>query len=74
MIMICQTLLLISDDFPGFKMICDTRLLVFVWTLGQFYDCNTQELVKTGENHKSTNTVMSNNGSSITIIDQSHGD
>ena len=40
----------------------------------QFYDRNKQELVKTRENHKSTNNAMSNDGSSIEIIDQSQGD
>jgi hypothetical protein len=40
----------------------------------QFYDGNKQEVVKTGENHKSSNNSMSNDGSSIEIIDWSHGD
>ena len=43
-------------------------------TFGQFYDRNKQELVKTGKKHKSTNNVMSNNGSSSAIRDWSHGD
>jgi hypothetical protein len=29
---------------------------------------------KRGKNHKSTSNTMSNDGSSIEIIDQSHGD
>ena len=40
----------------------------------QFYDCNKHELVKTGKIHISTNNAMSNGGSSIKIIDRSHGD
>ena len=40
----------------------------------QFYDRNKQELVKMGKNHRSTNNAMSNYGSSIEIIDRSHGD
>ena len=37
----------------------------------QFYDRNKQE---GGKAKKSTNNVMSNDGSSIEIIDRSHGD
>jgi hypothetical protein len=71
--------LLISDDFPGFTMICATRSLNcfcfdFHISAEQFYDRSTQELVKTGEKHKSTNNAMSNNGSTIKIIDLSHRD
>ena len=37
----------------------------------QFYDPNKHELLKTGKNHKSTNNAISNDGSSIEIIDWS---
>ena len=67
--------LLISDDFQGFTMICTTRSLNcfcfdFHISAEQFYDRSTQELVKMGEKHKSTNNAMSNNGSTIEIIDR----
>ena len=48
--------------------------IVFVIVSEQFYDPNKQELGKTGKNHKLTNNVMSNDGLSIKIIDQSHED
>ena len=73
---ICQ---LISEDFPGFTMICATCSLNcfcfdFYISAEQFYDPNKQELVKMGKKHKSSNNAMSNEGSSIKIIDGSHGD
>ena len=37
----------------------------------QFYVPNKHELLKTGKNHKSTNNAISNDGSSIEIIDWS---
>ena len=60
-------------------MICTTRSLNcfcfdFHISAEQFYDRNKQELVKMWEKHKSTNNAMSNDGSSIEKIDQSHGD
>ena len=38
----------------------------------QFYDYFKQELGKKGKTHKSTHNAMSNDVSSIEIIDQSH--
>ena len=63
-------LLLISDDFPGFTMICATWSLNcfcfdFHISAEQFYDRKKQkELVKTVKNHKSINYAISNDGSS----------
>ena len=63
-------------DFPGFTMICATYYFCFDFHISaeQFYDRNKQELVKMGETHKSTNNAISNDGSSIEIIDRSHED
>ena len=84
-ISICQPLFdikncqLIAEDFPEFPRICATLSIIFFCfdfqiSAEQFYDQNKQELGKTGGNHKSTSNAMSNDGSSIKIIDQSHGD
>ena len=48
--------------------------LSLFWCAEQFCYHNTQELVKRRKNHKPTNNVMSNDGSSIEMIDWFHGD
>ena len=56
------------------NMITKLFFLIFISVQDNLFDRNKQELVKTGKNHKSANNAMSNDGSSIEIIDQSHGD
>ena len=65
--------LLNSDDFPGFAQHHHWFLFCFDFhsSAEQFYDRKKQER---GKNHKSTYNAMPNDGSSIKIIYQSHGD
>ena len=66
----------ISQDFPGFVQ-HDYQIvfvLIFISVQNNFMIIKNKDWEKRGKNHESTNNAMSNNGSSIEIIDPYHGD
>ena len=66
----------ISDNLPGFTA-RDHKIvfvLIFISVQNNFMITTNKNWEKRGKNHKSTNNAMSNDGSSIEIIDRSHGD